>query len=289
MFIQIAKLSRPKHWVKNGFLFVPAFFAGVWLNQSIWLILIAGFLSFCFLASGVYIINDIRDKKFDQQHPQKRHRPVASGKVPVKTASWVSALYIIISLLLSYWATPFFFIFVLGYFILQVLYSFGGKKIALLDLIILSAGFLIRVYAGGNLANVPVSKWLVLLTFLLALFLGLAKRYNDFELKQRKGIILRDAIEGYNVFFIMAGLIFTASVLTTAYIFYTLSPEVTQKINNENIYITTFFVIPGILRYFQITFVENKSGNPTEMLFKDPFLIITVLGWLACFSYFIYA
>jgi len=168
-------------------------------------------------------------------------------------------------------------------------YSFGLKHIAILDLFIVSFGFLIRVYSGGALAQVGISHWLSIMILLLALFLIIAKRRDDIVIETETGEVMRKVSKSYNLEFINSCLTLLSAVVIVAYIMYTVSPEVTQRFNSEYLFVTTIFVIAGIMRYLQITFVEQNSGSPTSILFKDKFLAITIVGWIISFYVIIYA
>jgi 4-hydroxybenzoate polyprenyltransferase len=176
----------------------------------------------------------------------------------------------------------------LGYIILNIAYSVRLKHIPILDVTLIATGFLLRIFAGGIVADVFISRWIILMTFLLALFLALAKRREDVLLFNSSGNKTRKSVDGYNLEFINISLGLMAAVTIVAYIMYTLSPDARQSIGNENIYLTTVFVILGMLRYLQITMVENKSGAPAKMLWQDRFLQFTLLGWMVTYYFFLY-
>jgi 4-hydroxybenzoate polyprenyltransferase len=165
--------------VKNLFLFIPIFFAGHLFELDRLLILIIGFLSFSFAASFIYIINDLFDLKSDLLHPEKKFRPIPSGEINTVAAKSVAGLSLAVSILLAFQCNLQFVMVLIGYIILNFLYSVKLKKIPVLDISIISIGFLLRIVAGGILVDVPVSKWLILLTFFLSMILALAKRRND--------------------------------------------------------------------------------------------------------------
>jgi 4-hydroxybenzoate polyprenyltransferase len=290
----ILKLLRPKHWVKNLFLFIPTFFAGNLFADSKLDKLIYGFFIFCMLASAVYIINDINDVQADRIHPKKRLRPIASGTVKVTTA-WIILVVMVLTalscalLLGTPGEPPKFFFLLLIYFVLNIGYSFGLKNIPILDLFIVSFGFLLRVYSGGIIAGVEISHWLSIMIFLLALFLIIAKRRDDLVIRGETGEIVRKSSQAYNLEFINSCITLLSAVVIVAYIMYTVSPEVTQRFNSNYLFGTTIFVIAGVMRYLQITFVEQNSGSPTTILFRDKFILITIIGWITSFYLIIYA
>jgi decaprenyl-phosphate phosphoribosyltransferase len=285
----IIKLLRIKHWIKNLFLFIPLFFKGGLFQSSQFEVLIAGFFSFSLLASGVYVINDYMDRKVDRLHPKKKLRPIASGEVKESTAWLIIGMLVAAGLVSAYFLDIYFFFFLSFYFVMNLGYSFGLKNIPIVDLFIVSFGFLIRIYAGGALAQVDISHWLSIMILLLALFLIIAKRRDDIVIQTETGEVVRKSSQAYNLEFINSCLTLLSAVVIVSYIMYTVSPEVTQRFNSEYLFVTTIFVIAGIMRYLQITFVEQNSGSPTSILFKDKFIVITILGWIVSFYVIIYA
>lgn len=168
------------------------------------------------------------------------------------------------------------------YFFLNILYSIKLKHISILDIFIIATGFVLRLFAGSVVTDVELSMWIILLTFLLAIFLALAKRRDD-VLLSLGGQETRKNIDGYNLEFVNASMVLMAGVVILSYIMYTISPEVTQRLNSNYLYLTSFFVILGVLRYMQITFVEQDSASPTKILIKDRFLKVTIILWLISF------
>ena len=284
------KLLRPKDWAKNLFLFVPSFFAGVFFEFDKIELLLSGFLAFCFFASAIYIINDYRDMDEDSKHPEKSKRPLASGKVKKPIAIFICILSIILGVVLAYIADPSLkFMFVAGlYFVMNLLYCFGLKNISILDILIISAGFVLRVKGGAIIAQVDASDWLIIMTFLLSLFMAIAKRRDDMLLKISTGMEMRKSIKGYNLDFLNIMLALFSAVLIVAYINYTVSPFTTARLGTYRVYYSSLFVIAGVMRYLQITFVQEKSGSPTEILYKDRFIQITILLWVASIYVILY-
>lgn len=284
------KLLRPKDWAKNLFLFVPSFFAGKLFNLHKFELLIGGFIAFSFLASSIYILNDYRDIEADRKHPTKCKRPLAAGSVSKSTALVICFLLLAAGLLISYLldgSGKFLFVTSL-YYVLNIGYCFGLKNVSILDMIIVAIGFVLRVKGGSVLAEVDLSQWLTIMTFLLAIFMAIAKRRDDVMLKTSTGQEMRKVIKGYNLDFlnIMLGLI--CAILIVTYINYTVSSAVLYSQFGHRIYYTALFVIAGIMRYLQITFVLNKAGSPTEILYKDRFIQVTLLLWIASFFFILY-
>lgn len=282
------KLLRPSHWVKNVFLFIPLFFAGEIFNTEKLLDLVIAFFAFSFIASSIYILNDYRDIAADQQHPVKCKRPLASGAI-----SKPAALVLFLLCILAGYGLAFVlrqkFVFVLStYFVLNIFYCLGLKNISILDIIILSMGFVLRVKSGGIAANLAISEWLIIMIFLLALFMAIAKRRDDILIKLDSGKDMRKAAKGYNLDFLNVMLALVSAVIIVSYLMYAISPETQLRFKTYRLYYTTLFVIGGLLRYLQITYVENNTGSPTKLLYKDRFIQLTILLWVLSFYVIIY-
>jgi 4-hydroxybenzoate polyprenyltransferase len=284
----ILKLIRPTHWIKNLFLLVPVFFAGSIFQIERLEIIVLGMIAFNLIASAVYIINDLKDIEVDRIHPLKKNRPLATGAISRSTATLLLVFFIIIGLSLSYLLQPVFFILLSSYLVLNIAYSFGLKNIPIVDLFIVSLGFLIRIHSGGILSEVEVSHWLSIMVLLLALFLVLAKRRDDLIIQSSTHSVIRKTSSSYNLEFINACLTIFAAVIVVSYIMYTVSAEVIAHFNSSYLFTTTIFVIAGIMRYLQIALVEQNSGSPTSILIKDKFIFITILLWIISFYIIIY-
>jgi decaprenyl-phosphate phosphoribosyltransferase len=284
----VIRLLRIKDWVKNLFLFIPTFFAGNIFNFNQLALLMAGAFAFSLVASGIYVMNDFRDRHVDRLHPKKKKRPIASGEVSEKTARITMIILLVSGLALSFVINHDFSYILVTYMLLNIGYSMGLKNIAIVDLFIVASGFLLRVYAGGFIADVPVTDWLAIMILLLALFLVTAKRRDDLLIRSETGELVRKASKSYNLEFINSCLTLLSAVIIVAYIMYTISPAVTDRFKSTHLFMTTVFVIAGIMRYLQITFVEQDSGSPTAVLYKDKFILITILGWIISFYLIIY-
>ncbi|QEH42395.1 decaprenyl-phosphate phosphoribosyltransferase [Chitinophaga sp. XS-30] len=286
--MQYLKLLRPKHWAKNAFLFIPLFFAGEIFNVDKILLLLLGFACFSMLASSIYIINDYRDIEADRAHPTKCKRPLASGAVSKNAALGIFFALVVAGLGGAY-LLGLKFMFVLSiYFVLNLAYSFGLKNISIVDIFIVSAGFVLRVKAGGVLAVIAVSEWLMLMVFLLALFMAIAKRRDDIVIKIASGKDVRLASKGYNMDFLNVSLALVSAVIIVTYLMYTMDPDTMAHFHTYRLYYTTIFVIAGLMRYLQITYVENDTGSPTKILYKDRFIQITIFLWILSFYVIIY-
>ncbi len=281
-------LLRPEHWVKNLFLFIPAFFAARLFDPIILTDALLGFLAFSLIASSVYVLNDLVDAPQDRHHPDKQNRPIASGVIGRSQAIVILTVLLIAgSVLAAFLQIQLLFI-VLLYFIINVAYSFSLKHIALIDVSLIGLGFLLRVFAGGVVTGVAVSQWLIVLTFLLALILGLAKRRGEYVI-MTGGHSFRKSLEGYNLPFLDVAMVVCSTVAIVAYLMYCFSPEVTSRMQSDKIFYTAFFVVLGILRYLQLTLVFNKTESPTRALLRDGFLQIVLLCWIGSFAWLLYA
>ena len=286
--MQYLKLLRPHHWVKNLFLFIPLFFAGELFYLSTIGHLLAAFFAFSLTASSIYIINDYKDIEADRAHPVKCKRPLASGAVSPTAGLVLFVVCMIIGLGLAWYVKPK-FLFVVGiYFILNLLYSLGLKNISILDIIILSIGFVLRIKAGGIASGTAVSSWLIVMVFLLALFMAVAKRRDDVIIKQVSGQEMRKAAKGYNMDFMNVTLALLSAVIIVCYLMYTLDQVTMLRFGTHRLFYTTLFVIAGLLRYLQITYVENNTGSPTKILYKDRFIQLTIALWILSFYVIIY-
>lgn len=284
----VIRLLRIKQWVKNLFLFIPVFFAGNIFNFSKLALILSGAFAFSLVASGIYVLNDYQDRQVDRLHPRKKTRPIASGEVSERTAQVLMVILLGGGLALSFFINQLFFYILVIYVVLNIGYSMGLKNVAILDLFIVASGFLLRVYSGGIIANVPVTEWLAIMILLLALFLVTAKRRDDLLIRSETGELVRKASQSYNLEFINSCLTLLSAVIIVAYIMYSVSPEVTERFKSSHLFMTTVFVIAGIMRYLQITFVEQDSGSPTNVLYRDKFILVTIVGWILSFYLIIY-
>ncbi len=282
------ELIRVRQWVKNLFLVIPTFFAGTILSIDIIKTLTLGILSFSFVASGIYILNDFKDREADRIHPKKKSRPLASGAISPTSGLTISGILTSIGLGIAALLNENFLWFILLYLIINIAYTSGLKNISILDLLLVSIGFIIRIYAGGVLTNVTISHWLAIMVFLLALFLVVAKRKDDLIVQESIGGQVRKASAYYNTEFVNSVITLLSATILVAYMMYTLSEEVTQRLGSEYLFTTTIFVVAGILRYLQIIFVEKRSGSPTEIFLTDKFIVLTILGWILSFYFLIY-
>lgn len=282
------RLVRPRQWVKNAFVAAPLFFTpSAWTKPQITAVLLT-LIVFCLLSSAVYIINDFADREADRLHPVKKTRPIASGEISPSLALALAGLLLAVAAAAV--AVPFLPETVVRiaalYLGINLLYSFWLKHVSLLDVLMVATGFVLRVDAGAAAIGIDPTVWIVVCTGLLALFLALAKRRDDVtKLLSEEH---RPSLAGYNRRFIDTALSMVLGALLVSYLIYTTDQSVIARYGTDKLYLTAPFVIAGVLRYLQITLVEERSGSPTDIALTDRFLIVTVLGWVAVFGLLIY-
>lgn len=288
----LIRVVRPQQWVKNAFVFLSLFFSGDLLNTDKFLVTCAVFMAFSFAASAVYCLNDIVDIAADRSHPKKRLRPLASGALS-KTSGWalMTVLLLLSSATLCFAGNsfPWDVQAVIGiYLLMNVAYTLGLKRIAIVDVFIISLGFVLRILAGSFATQTPLSHWIVLMTFLLSLFLAFAKRRDDVLIYNESGVRVRRNVVRLNLPFLNAAIIVVATMTMICYIMYTVAPEVIARLGSQYVYVTSIFVLMGILRYLQRVLVDDASGSPTHVLLTDRFIQLTVVAWVVSFVFIIY-
>ena len=290
----ILQLLRPQQWVKNLFVFLPLFFDRHLFDAEYLLPCVLVFFAFCFAASGIYCFNDILDVEADRKHHEKCKRPIASGAVSKQAGYIVMAVCFVISMALLALThsinghNGLLYLVIGGYIVMNIAYSLKLKQLAIIDVFIIATGFVLRVLAGGLATGIFLSHWIVLMTFLLTLFLAFAKRRDDVVTLEESGVAMRQSVNRYNLPFMNLAISIIASITMVCYIMYTVSPRVVERFNSPYVYLTSLFVLAGIIRYLQITVVDVKSGSPTAVMLKDRFIQGCVLCWLVTFALIIY-
>lgn len=287
----IISLIRPHHWIKNLFVFLPMFFGGALTDTDAILGSLAAFFAYSFAASSIYCYNDILDVEDDRRHSVKCRRPIASGAISILKGYIIMAVMILLSalsVLLLGDRAALLAVVMSVYFVLNIAYCLLLKHFAVVDVVVLSFGFVLRILAGSAATGIIASHWLVLMTFLLALFLSFAKRRDDVVRMMKTGEAPRHNTKRYNMTFINQAITVTAAVTLVCYVMYTISPEVAARTNFRYGYLTTILVILGLLRYMQLTSVDQKSGDPIKLLYSDRFLQIVVMLWMLSYILMIY-
>lgn len=292
MIKSILRLTRPKQWIKNMFVFIPMFFGGELFDlHSVWLAVLT-FFAFSLVASSIYCYNDIVDVDADRHHPLKCLRPIASGEVSIRLGYILMTLTFclgmgVLLLLPPEVMSPVMAVIVF-YYVLNLAYCSKLKQFAILDVCIVAFGFVLRILAGGFACELALSNWIVIMTFLLTLFMSFAKRRDDVLRMNSTGEAPRKNTVRYNLTFINQAITITASVTLVCYIMYCVSPEVSERFDTPYLYLTFVFVLLGLLRYIQIAVVDEKSGDPTKIILHDHFSQIIVVAWILSFLLMIY-
>ncbi|WP_395053937.1 decaprenyl-phosphate phosphoribosyltransferase [Flavobacterium sp.] len=280
-------LIRFEQYIKNAFVFAPLFFDSQFLNFNNLKNVFLAFICFCIASSSIYILNDYYDINEDKNHPQKCKRPLASGSITIKNGLLLMLLLMISTLVVSLIISKDLFFVIALYIVLNFFYSKWLKHIAILDVNIIAIGFILRIVAGSVVSDVIPSIWILLITYLLALFLGISKRRTDVVYAQ-SGKDVRKNIEGYNLVFVDIILGILASIIIVCYIFYCISPEVQLHYNSKLLYVSIIFVVNGIFRYLKLVFVNQSTYSPTKIVLKDRFIQVTIIAWLLLMSYLLY-
>ena len=288
MLPPIIKLLRPAQWCKNAFVFLPLFFDKKFSDTHLLALTLLCFVIFSVAARAVYCLNDILDRKADALHPVKCKRPIASGAVSVEAGGAAMVACMVIAVGLTLWQLPALIWLLLGYIALNIAYSLRLKHVSLIDILLVASFYVMRVLAGAIAGDIVPSQWIIVMTFLLALFLVLGKRRDDVMIQAETGTTVRRGTAGYNLQFINMAITLVATVTIVAYMMYTMSDDVAVRFDSRYVYSTAVFVLAGILRYLQITVVENRSGSPTKVLLRDHFIQLCLVGWIASFLWIIY-
>ena len=246
------------------------------------------FVSFCLISSVIYTFNDIIDREKDRNHPIKKERPIAKGELSIGVAYGVIVVFLAGGLGLAYFINMNFFYIAVGFVVFNIIYSLFLKKIVIVDVMSIAVSFVIRAYAGVLAINVPASKWLIINTLLLALFLGFGKRRHEILLLEENASDHRKILDKYSPYLLdqLIGVV-TASVVVM-YMLYTFSSEVSTKLGTENLFITIPFVVYGIFRYLYLIHKEEKGGSPTSVLLTDKPILATVILWIITVCFVLY-
>ncbi len=286
MLKALLKTMRPRQWTKNVFIFAALVFDKQLLHAESFLRTLAGFALFCLISSSVYIFNDLADVKADRQHPEKKNRPIASGKLSVNSA-WIAGIaLVIITLGLSFFLTRGFETVLVIYFLINMAYSKWLKHIPIVDVLVIAAGFVLRVHAGVTLIQVQrFSPWLYVVMTLLALFLGFGKRRAELALLAQGAGSHRKVLEGYTLPLLDQYIMIVSGTTIVAYSLYTFSaPNVPE---NHSMMLTIPFVVYTIFRYLYLIEVKHAGGAPEEILLSDrPFQVAMFLWGIVVLAIF---
>ncbi|MBS1911482.1 MAG: decaprenyl-phosphate phosphoribosyltransferase [Bacteroidetes bacterium] len=280
------RLMRPAHWLKNVFVFAPLVFGKVLTDSSRVLLSLETFVAFCLVSSAVYIVNDIADRTADAEHPVKRLRPIASGRIGVRAAAVEAGVLLVASGLMVAmlpWQTA---LCISVYAALNAAYSFGLKHVVIVDVFIIAGGFMLRVLAGAKAVSVEASEWLMICTMFLALFLAIAKRRSELNHIGRGES--RKVLDDYTPELVR--LILNVSVMgaIVSYTLYTVSDHAHRFFNTNKLIYTVPFVMYGIFRYLYLDEKQQTAENPVSIVLRDPWLVATGLAWMVVSILIIY-
>jgi len=278
------QLIRLKHWIKNFVILFPVFFAGDTIELSIYISLTQAFVAFSLITSAVYILNDIIDKEDDINHPIKKYRPIASKQIKVIVASFIGFFCGLFGVAYFFFFEPSALLPALIYFLMMIFYCLFFRKIAIMDVLIISVGFILRLFIGGKIAETPISIWIIIMVFLVALFISFSKRRDDLINDNKRG---RESLIDYNLSFVDTVISILVPVIIVTYILYCTSDSNILRVG-EHLYLTTLFIITGFLRYLQLVFVKNLGGDPVQLFYDDLALKGIVFSWMATFGYLLY-
>jgi len=282
------KLIRVRQWVKNGFVLAGLFFSDQLFRETTAAHSVAAFVAFCFLSGAVYTFNDILDREADAKHPDKQNRPLVTGAVTVREATFTGiTLAALAALVLAVVRFPWpVYAILASYAVINVAYSIWLKHISLLDIVVIASGFVLRLEAGIFAVRVKPSSWIVLCTGLLSIFLALAKRRGDLT---REAVSDRRSLSGYTIAYIDQALSMMGAATIVVYAIFTVSAYAQLRFHAPLLYLTAFPVAIGILRYLQITIVEGRYASPADVVLHDRPLQLVILTWVALFFAFVYA
>jgi 4-hydroxybenzoate polyprenyltransferase len=284
---------RPKQWTKNLIVLAPLIFSQNLFDQHMAALSISGLGIFCLLSGAIYLFNDLIDYQQDRAHPIKRNRPIASGRISRTGALIFGLIVAAIGLVFAAWAGRSFFWVCLAYTGLMVFYSLGLKHIVVLDVLIISIGFVLRAIAGveilkGMDPGVVLSPWLLVCTLFLALFLGFSKRRNELRVLAQNAGLHRKSLEDYSKEFLDAMIAVVTAATTIAYAIYTIWPGTVQKFNTGNLIYTVPFVVFGLFRYMYLVIMKNEGGSPSEILVSDAPLVLDIVLWIVVVGLILY-
>src|SRR5712692_862104 len=274
------RLLRPRHWVKNGFVFLGLLFANAWHQPGMTERVLLAAVSFSLVASGVYAFNDLFDREQDRNDPKKKARPLASGAITATTAIAVSLLCWGAGIAVASAVSVRVIIVLLAYVVSNVAYSLGLKNVVLLDVFVIAGGFMLRILAGTVGVGIPPSQWLLLCGFMIALFLGFAKRRAELYTATDNGGSQRKVLNHYQPVLLDKMIVITATGVILAYSLYTMSPATIQIHHTEALIYTVPFVMYGIFRYIFTLHYRATGADPSLEIFCDPHILLSILGWL---------
>jgi len=286
--IELVRAMRPQHWVKNVFVLAPLIFAQQLEHGASVTRVMAAFGLFCIVASAVYLVNDVADRDADRLHPHKRSRPIASGTVPAGLAVGAAVVLVLTALAAAAVLNDKLLTILAAYFLINVSYSLGLKRVVVLDVMLLSSGFLLRAWAGAAVIDVTLSHWLVLCTGLISLFLGVVKRRQEIVALDAHAVEQRPILKEYSLPFLDQMISTVTAGTVVAYALYAFSPEVADKLGTKWMGLTIPFVVFGIFRYLYLVYQRHEGQNPTALLLRDRPTLVNLALWAAVSLFALY-
>jgi 4-hydroxybenzoate polyprenyltransferase len=272
---------RPEQWLKNGFVLAPIVFSGLVGDANAWLRTILAVAAFCAASSAVYLVNDVIDREADRSHPIKRGRPIASGEVSVAAALAVAFALVAVAVAISIWLGGWFPSVLIAYVVLVLLYSAVLKRAVFLDVLVVAAGFVLRVVGGAVAIDVPVSRWILVVAYLLALYLALGKRRSELVLLGAEAGNHRAVLGHYTLPMVDQAISVVLGATVLAYALYTVAPDTVAKVGSEGLLATVPIVLYGLFRYLYLLHRHELGGSPARALLTDRPLLVCVVIWLA--------
>ena len=287
---KIINLLRIKSWIKNGFVIFPALFSDKLMSIDTLLIVFLSFITFSLMSSVIYVINDIQDLEEDKIHPRKRYRPLPSGEITVQQAYLLGISILLLNLFISFSFFQSSFLIIIAYFTLNIAYVFKLKHIVLIDCFVIAVNFVLRVIYGSYTIGVSPSKWIITVTFFMALFLAFIKRRSECLVLKEKAEQHRKVLKEYTLEFLNPVIIICASIVLFSYLMYCFDASVLFNQKSDISYYSVIFVALGVFRYLQINYNENynNEGDPTQLVYKDRILQMVIIGWLLFLLFIMY-
>jgi len=279
---------RPQQWIKNLLVFAALIFSGHLFDIAYIINTVLIFVAFCLVSGSTYIINDVRDKKEDEIHPEKKNRPIASGKISTKSAILFSIILLIVGLSLAFKINLNTFIALLSYFVLTSTYTLYFKHKVIYDIILVALGFVIRAIAGAVAIEVAISPWLLVCTFFLALFLVTGKRRHELVSLEESAQDHRKILGEYNLKLLDQIIVVVTAACIVSYALYTLDASTMAKFKTERLIYTIPIVLAGIFRYFFLIYSRNLGGSPEKVMLNDRGILLTVSLWIIMVGILIY-
>jgi 4-hydroxybenzoate polyprenyltransferase len=291
--VSFVKSLRVRQWVKNVFIFAPMIFSMNFRQLEYVKNSTIAFILFSLITGTIYIFNDCIDRKYDRFHPKKKYRPIASGRLRVGHALAGALGVMAVALFLIFRLNRTFFLIAVIYIVLNILYSFYLKKIVILDVMIIAIGFVMRILIGGVINNIELSTWILIVTFLLSIFLGLIKRRQELVKlnavdQQAETGQTRRTLKKYNLSLLDQLISITTATTLISYIMYVVNPDIQSKFHTRNLFLTIPFVVFGIFRYLYLTYTKDKGESPEEIIFSDLPFSLNIVLWVIVFVFLIY-